>query len=352
MKVALVTSKPCGGAMGGNDKLVSDLRYLLTAGGHEVQTTSIVVDHDQGDLATAMRFRAMDYWRDFDVLVALRWPAHLVQHHRKVSWFQHHAREHFDLLGCEFGSLASDPEFPHLRDELRSLDDEALDGCVAVWSISETVKSRLTRFNGLRPDEVVLAGLTPWDLTRVRPRASIHGKTIVCLNRITPIKRQHLVLEALAYLPADFRVVFVGGQESNEYGAMLRDHAKSLELSSRVSFLGSVTERAKWRLLSKGACLVNAAFQEDSSSYPVLEAAVARIPIIVCADGGGLLEFVEDGVTGSVAAPEAIQLAAVIDQCVSEAQSETIDNADLLARLQTVREYRRPLDLLGVTHSI
>jgi glycosyltransferase involved in cell wall biosynthesis len=55
-------------------------------------------------------------------------------------------------------------------------------------------------------------------------------------------------------------------------------------------------------------------FDEDSYGYPTIEAAHARRPTVTASDSGGVAEFVQDGETGLVAAPEPEAVAAAFDR--------------------------------------
>jgi glycosyltransferase involved in cell wall biosynthesis len=59
-------------------------------------------------------------------------------------------------------------------------------------------------------------------------------------------------------------------------------------------------------------------FDEDYG-YITLEAFLARKPVVTTTDAGGPLEFVDDGVTGLVTAPEAGSLASAMSRIVGDA---------------------------------
>ena len=60
-----------------------------------------------------------------------------------------------------------------------------------------------------------------------------------------------------------------------------------------------------------------APFDEDYG-YVTLQAFLAGKPVITTTDAGGVLEWVEDGVTGFVTAPDAAASGAAFDRLVSD----------------------------------
>ena len=54
--------------------------------------------------------------------------------------------------------------------------------------------------------------------------------------------------------------------------------------------------------------------QDEDYGYVTIESFLSRKPVVTSTDAGGPLEFVEDGVTGVVAAPEPEALAEAIDR--------------------------------------
>ncbi|MBS1847827.1 MAG: glycosyltransferase family 4 protein, partial [Actinobacteria bacterium] len=81
----------------------------------------------------------------------------------------------------------------------------------------------------------------------------------------------------------------------------------------RVSFVGHVDDRSLEHLYGTNRCVVAPAFDEDYG-LTAIEAMRFGRPVIVCSDGGGLAELVEDGVTGLVVEPTPSAIAAAIDR--------------------------------------
>lgn len=65
---------------------------------------------------------------------------------------------------------------------------------------------------------------------------------------------------------------------------------------------GRVDDRRLDQLYRRAGCVVAPAYREDYG-LTVLEAHARARPVIVCRDGGGLVDLVDDGVTGLVVEP-------------------------------------------------
>jgi glycosyltransferase involved in cell wall biosynthesis len=71
-------------------------------------------------------------------------------------------------------------------------------------------------------------------------------------------------------------------------------------------------------LYAGAAAVVFPPYDEDYG-YITLEAFLARKPVVTTTDAGGPLEFVDDGVTGLVSAPDPDSLASAMSRVVSHA---------------------------------
>jgi glycosyltransferase involved in cell wall biosynthesis len=69
--------------------------------------------------------------------------------------------------------------------------------------------------------------------------------------------------------------------------------------------------------MASAVCVVAPAYDEDYG-LTAIEAMAAGTPVIVCRDGGGLVELVDDGVTGLVVEPTGAAIAAAIRTLVDD----------------------------------
>ena len=131
---------------------------------------------------------------------------------------------------------------------------------------------------------------------------------LLCPSRIDAIKRQWLVLDALAEARSPIKVVFVGTADNPAILDELVARARRYGVSNRVRWAGALSDAEKIALYANATAIVYPPFDEDYG-YVTLEAMLAHKPLVTCSDSGGPLEFVRDGVTGFVADPTAASLA-------------------------------------------
>ena len=85
--------------------------------------------------------------------------------------------------------------------------------------------------------------------------------------------------------------------------AQVERAAEEAGVSHRVSFLGAVSDADLPDLYRNALAVLYVPFDEDYGLV-TLEGFLAAKPVVTATDSGGTLEFVEDGVTGRVTAPE------------------------------------------------
>ena len=101
-----------------------------------------------------------------------------------------------------------------------------------------------------------------------------------------------------------------GDHESRAIVAQMKDdeaqHARAAEeagVAHRVTFLGAVADDQLPELYRNALAVVYVPFDEDYGLV-TLEGFLAAKPVVTATDSGGTLEFVADGVTGRVTAPD------------------------------------------------
>jgi glycosyltransferase involved in cell wall biosynthesis len=167
------------------------------------------------------------------------------------------------------------------------------------------VADRLARFNGLQATP-----LYPPPQQLGRYRCDEYGDFLLSAGRLDPTKRPELALRALARTTSAARLKIAGE------GALRRDLerlATNLGVADRVDFLGFVPEPDLVTLYATCRGVLYAPYDEDYG-YVTVEAFLSRKPVVTASDTGGPLEFVEDGASGFVAAPEPAALAEAIDR--------------------------------------
>lgn len=310
-RVGLISS--CAPLIFGGGRFIVDwLEVKLRERGIDVEVIYIPSTEEPSQILTQMAaFRMMELDRYFDRVITFRPPSHMVRHRKKVCWFIHHIRIFYDLWEKpEFHGMPDTAQFRAIRDAIRDADTIALSQAHRLFTNSKAVSARLQQFNGLA-SEVLYPPLAEPGLFK---RGNL-GDEIVCICRMEHHKRQHLLIEAMQHTITPVRLRLCGLSSSPDYHAGLVDLVEKLGLQDRVAIEHRwISEEEKAQRLSQSLAAAYVPFDEDSYGYPTLEAAHAERPTVTLRDGGGVAEFIEDGVTGLVTDPTPISLAQAMDR--------------------------------------
>lgn len=250
-----------------------------------------------------------------DRVIGLKFPAYLAPHPNKVLWILHQHRPAYDLWDREFGVLA---KFPNLmrtvangweaRNAIIEADKRLIPEAKKIFTNSRNVSARLMKYCGIDS--------TP--LYHPPPKAeSFYTKEaedfLFFPSRLSGLKRQDLVLEALQYCRENVRVAFAGRPDTPAFGEALMEKTRTLGVASRVTWLGEIRDEEKLDHYARCLGVVYPPVDEDYG-YITLEAMLAAKPVITTNDSGGCLEFVKDGEVGFVAEPEPKALAEAMDR--------------------------------------
>ena len=211
------------------------------------------------------------------------------------------------MCGTEYSDFGYAELDVAIRQQLVELDRQMLEECWPRFTISKTITRRLERFNGVRADPLYhpprLAG---------RLRAGPYGNYVLSVGRLVSIKRVDLLLKAMPDVDSSLRLLVVGeGPHRERFEAV----AEECGLNGRVEFVGRVADETLLELYAGALAVVFLPYDEDYGLV-TLEAFLARKPVVTAIDSGGTLEFVEDGVTGMVCAPEADSVAEALNRLV------------------------------------
>jgi glycosyltransferase involved in cell wall biosynthesis len=123
----------------------------------------------------------------------------------------------------------------------------------------------------------------------------------------------------MAHVRGDVRLVIAGQPESPAYAQLLRDALDRHGLHDRVDLrLGWLPQDEMDELIATARAVLYVPVDEDSYGYPSLEAAAHARPVVTTTDSGGALEFVEDGRSGLVVAPDPRALALAFDRLAGD----------------------------------
>jgi len=303
MRVAIVTVQ-VPFIRGGAEVLADSLLQALRNQCVEADIVSIPFKHYPPEriLDHMMACRLLDLTEAFgnpiDRVIALKFPAYLVPHPNKVLWILHQHRSAYDLWEHpQAGDLRHAPNGQFVRDAIHQADQKLIPEAKAIFTLSENVSRRLKNSCGIQSEPLYNppAGAEAFYCAEA-------SDYLFCPSRINPLKRQTLVLKALAHTRQPVRVWFAGAADHPQLQQECDRLVREFRLQERVRFLGSVSESEKLRLYAESLGVVFAPVDEDYG-YITLEAMLSRKPVLTCEDSGGPLEFVRPHETGIVAEP-------------------------------------------------
>ncbi len=300
----LITTTQVPFVQGGAEIHSCSLQAALQAAGHQAEIVAVpfkwypperMLDHM---LACRLLDLTEANGRKIDRVIGLKFPAYLIPHPNKVLWILHQHRQAYEQWDHALGDMNHYGNGREVRDAIRRADTQLIPEARAVFTNSQNVSRRLKDFCGLdstplyhppnNVDAFFCAEAEPY---------------FFFPSRINASKRQRLAVQALAHAGTGSRLVICGESEDPIYHEKLLADVATLGLQNRVSLLGRVSEKEKLRLYANCLAVVYPPFDEDYG-YITLEAMLSSKPVVTCTDSGGPLEFVVEGETGLVAAPE------------------------------------------------
>ena len=261
----------------------------------------------------------MAIWRSFDIsesnglkvdaVIALKFPAYLVHHERKIVWLIHQHRTAYDLWDHpEFADLSRMDQGPAIRDMIVNADRVGLDEAKRIFTNSANVKRRL--WDSLRIEGEVLYHPSDTTMALMDMEPGRYGDHLFLPGRFEPVKRQVLAIQAMRHVRAPVALVLVGrGPDEEMLRALITQHG----LVDRVTLEIGVTDERLHELYLTSLAVLYPPFDEDYG-YVTIEGMAAERPVITCDDSGGPLEFVTNEETGLVSPPEPEAIADAIDR--------------------------------------
>jgi glycosyltransferase involved in cell wall biosynthesis len=321
---------------GGAETHTNALVRALNEAGHEAEVVSVA-----GKWYPATEIvHQMAVWRSIDLtesnglpidmVIALKFPAYLVKHERKVVWLIHQHRSAYELWDHPvYADLSKQDEGPAVRDMIWQADRIALGESKRVFTNSINVRDRLYNSTGL-PSEA-LYHPSPMTEMLLRSKLGDLGDYIVFPSRLEGLKRQALVVEAMKHAKSGVRLVLVGSGPDEP--ALRRMIAKA-GLGNRISIEIAVPDERLIDLYGNALGVYYGPYDEDYG-YVTLEGMAARRPVVTLSDAGGPLEFVKDGETGLVSHPEPAEIGAAFDKLYRDRPSAERLGAAWLEKLRT-----------------
>jgi glycosyltransferase involved in cell wall biosynthesis len=306
-------------ARGGAEVHTEALVRALRDEGHEAEQVTIA---GKWYPATELAHQ-MAVWRSFDItesgglevdaVIALKFPAYLAQHERKIVWLIHQHRTAYELWDHPaFADLARQDEGPVVRDMIRAADLLALTEAKRVFANSRNVRDRLR--GALTVHSEVLYHRSPITEALLDRQPQEPGEHVLYPGRFESLKRQSLVIDAMRHVTTPVKLILVG---SGPDEAALRAQVDDRRLRDRVEIQVRVPDERLEELYLTALGVVYAPFDEDYG-YVTIEGFAAGRAVVTLKDSGGPLEFVIDGETGLVAEPDPKAIAGALDRLYTD----------------------------------
>lgn len=383
MRIAVV--KPEWNAKGGFERLLDHLVDHLRDVGHDVSIQPVPAiltprpvwgvpeaedhwfDHPEffRYFVLAEDTRRLDL-RRFDLVMSTQPPTYLADHPNVMALFYHQARVFYDL--AEPFSVLGDVEPSRHRaatEIVRAFDQELVPNVRHWLAGSNECRSRLDDFWDITDDVSLIHAPALTDAPAEPPPWSPDGP-IVCVGRHEWPKRTELLVSA-AHRSPHRRIEFVGGggrlgfvkaldarlsadgvTDADDVAWMRSAvgvaEPKSIPRSN-VSFLGNVSDAERNDRYAAASVVVAPAHREDYG-LTALEAMLWKRPLIVCADGGGLVDLVNETGAGLVVEPTSAALAEGIERIITEPglATELIERCDAVPSSFTWQRCHTELD--------
>lgn len=290
---------------GGAELAMENLVAAFEAAGHRSELVRLPVAWDRGRL-----FDAPLAWRsvpiDADLVIATNFPSYFVRHPRKVVWLFHQHRGAYDAVDAPWSDFGLDAASLAEQAMLSDWDSRAMEEATQIFSISQVVADRLARFNGL---EAVPLYHPPPLHDRMRPGP--FGDYVFCPSRLESNKRPDVLVRAASKFRSSTRAIIAGR------GSMERELESLGSGTPAVDLVGFVSDDELIEWFANALAVVYTPMDEDYG-YVTLQAFYAGKPVITAHDSGGVLEWVEDGVTGLVTDGSPQEVADAVDRLASD----------------------------------
>jgi glycosyltransferase involved in cell wall biosynthesis len=190
-----------------------------------------------------------------DLLVATKFPSYFARHPRKVTWLVHQHRAAYELVDTPYSDFGHREFDVALRDRILALDNQMLGECRA--SVHD-FRQHLPPAEAVQRLESTPLYHPPRLAARLKTGEA--GNYVLHVGRLESVKRVDLAIRAMQHVSPSLSL-WVAGTGTN--AATLHALADSLGLSSRVRFLGEVSNDELIDLYAGALAVVFPPFDED-----------------------------------------------------------------------------------------
>lgn len=302
---------------GGAEELAVNLEKQLLLAGHQAEILRIPFQWEPyTKIPTQMLMAQSLELYNVDRVIALKFPAYLINHSHKTFWLLHQYRQAYDLFDAGQSNIPSNTDGEQLREIIKKADNNAFNSAKHVFTNSPVTTQRLRHYNDI-DSEVLYPPIND-------PELFTGGESegyIFAGGRVNGMKRQHLLVEAMQFTDSKVKLIIAGPPDTMEDRERLERLVEKYNLSDRVSLDLNFLPRTKIaNYANQALACAYLPFDEDSLGYVAMEAANARKPLITATDSGGILGLVENNVTGWVVEPQPDLLAESMNMIFAKQQ--------------------------------
>lgn len=289
--------------------MAEHLKVNLEIAGHQAELLRIPFQWEPATRIPSQMLlaRALEL-SNADHVIALKFPAYLIQHSSKTLWLVHQYRQAYDLYDSGHSNLPKGATGENIRQLIKHADDECFRNARRIFAISDVTQQRLERYNGVRA-EILRVPIND-------PERFVGGPSkgyIFAGGRVNDAKRQKLLVEAMAFASKEVQLIIGGPPDTAADALNLQKAVERLGLHDRVKLDLRFLDRHEYADYVNGAVAVaSLPFDEESFSYVAMEAATADKALLSTTDSGGVLGLARHEETGWVAEPSAKALGAAM----------------------------------------
>ena len=310
MKI-LVASTHVPFIRGGGTMIVDDLASELSDRGHDVDVLSLPFWSVWDEMVEQMlALRLVNISERAERLICIRTPSYMLRHPNKVAWFIHHHRGAYDLWGTQFQDIPNSPDGLKVLHTIKRSDNQSLREMKKLYTNSQVVSDRLKKYN-----ELESTVLYPPLRNAARLHCDTYGDYIFYASRIATPKRQMLAVESMQFVKEGTRLIIAGSPDDAQNLKDLKQTIERLNLQNKVEVRGEwISDQEKIDLFANALGTIYIPIDEDSYGYPTLESFQSLKPVITCADSGGTMEIIQNGVNGFICEPTPRSVATAINE--------------------------------------
>ncbi|PIE51681.1 hypothetical protein CSA37_03965 [Candidatus Fermentibacteria bacterium] len=139
----------------------------------------------------------------------------------------------------------------------------------------------------------------PVDTNFFKPSDTEKKKIILSLARLSPVKGHKTLIRAMTMVQGDYRAV-IAGADAQHTASGLMEYACSLGVGDRIEFAGRVSDVRPF--LQQSSIGVVTSLGSEAVSRAGMEMMASGVPLLAAATNG-LLDLVQDGVSGLLHSP-------------------------------------------------